>query len=138
MKNVAAALFVGFIFALGLGISGMTQPGRVIGFLNLRGDWDPTLIFVMMGALMVHAPAYYLIRRRKRPLLADRWNIPEPSAITWRLALGASLFGAGWGLAGFCPAPALTSLVTLSPLVFTFVGTMMGGIFIYSLLERKS
>src|SRR5690606_37556201 len=103
-----------------LGISGMTQPGRVVGFLDVFGDWDPTLAFVMAGAVAVHFITYRLIRKRKSPLWAPKWHLPTDRKLDSKLVLGAVLFGVGWGLAGYCPGPALTSLAsfTLRPYVF--------------------
>lgn len=136
MKNNVAALLVGFIFALGLGISGMTDPHRVIGFLNIFGAWDPSLAFVMIGAIGVHFVSYRLIRRRSKPLLADKWHVPTKTNITPSLIIGAVIFGVGWGLAGFCPGPALTGLVTLQKQPLIFVGGMVVGMLIFKILDR--
>jgi uncharacterized membrane protein YedE/YeeE len=127
MKVTASAFLIGFIFALGLGISGMTQPGRVIGFLDVFGNWDPSLIFVMVGALFVHATLYRLITKRKSPLLADAFQIPTSKSIDRHLLIGAMIFGIGWGLGGFCPAPAMTALASLQIAPFIFVASMIFG-----------
>jgi uncharacterized membrane protein YedE/YeeE len=127
MKNNLVALSVGFLFALGLGISGMTQPSKVIGFLDLFGAWDPSLLFVMVGAISVHSLAYRLIKNRPTPLLSTQWHLPTKKELTPSLVIGAILFGAGWGLAGYCPGPALVSVASLTPSALLFVGSMIVG-----------
>ena len=109
MRSASAALS-GLLFALGLTLSGMTQPARVLGFLDVAGDWDPSLAFVMLGALAVYALAYRAIARPgRRPLLDASFHVSTAKRIDARLLTGAALFGVGWGLAGFCPGPALVS-----------------------------
>lgn len=137
MKNGLAALVVGFIFSLGLGLSGMTQPQKVLGFLDLFGNWDPSLMFVMVGAIGVHLVSYRLIRRRNSPLLSMTWHVPDRKDITPALLLGAVIFGIGWGLAGFCPGPAVTSLASLSVKPLVFVGSMIVGMLIFRAVDRK-
>lgn len=136
-RHVASAFFAGLIFAVGLALSGMTQPHKVIGFLDLFGDWDPSLIFVMIGAIVVHAVSYRLIRRRATPLLESEFHWPKENRITGRLVIGAILFGVGWGLGGFCPGPALVSLGSfeMRPLIFTV--SMIAGIGLFKLFERS-
>jgi uncharacterized membrane protein YedE/YeeE len=131
MKQNVVAFLAGLVFALGLGISGMTDPRKVIGFLDLFGAWDPTLMFVMGGAILVHAPFYILKKRLKKPLVADRWHVPADSAITKPLLLGAFLFGIGWGLAGYCPGPAVVSLAKIQLQPFLFVICMIIGFFLF-------
>lgn len=106
----SVAFVTGLLFALGLGISGMTLPQKVIGFLDVTGAWDPSLAFVMGGAVGVYAIAYQITRRMEKPRYAAKFHLPTSKQIDWRLLLGAALFGAGWGLGGFCPGPALVSL----------------------------
>ncbi|MFZ4403201.1 MAG: DUF6691 family protein [Pseudobdellovibrionaceae bacterium] len=137
MKNGLAALAVGFIFAIGLGISGMTQPQKVVGFLDIFGNWDPSLIFVMVGGIIVHFLTYKLIRRRKSPLLSADWHVPTKKEITPALVTGALLFGIGWGLGGFCPGPAVTSLASLETKPFVFVMSMLVGMFLFRLVDKK-
>ena len=131
MPTVLAALVSGLIFGFGLVISGMTQPTRVLGFLDVlgiaSGTWDPTLAFVMIGALAVAAPGYLLTRRRERPLLAKVAAWPTKSDIDRPLVAGAVLFGLGWGLVGLCPGPAIANLATLSSRIVAFVIAMAVG-----------
>jgi uncharacterized protein len=137
MKNAVAAFFVGLIFAVGLVISGMTQPQKVIAFLDIFGNWDPSLIFVMGGAMGLHLITYRIVRKRSSPLLDVKWHVPTKTKITPQLVLGSILFGIGWGLAGYCPGPALTSLVSFSQSSFVFVGMMFLGMFLYYKVEKK-
>ena len=137
MKNGLAALVVGFIFAIGLGISGMTQPQKVVGFLDVFGKWDPSLIFVMVGGIIVHFVTYKLIRKRKSPLLHSSWHVPTKKEITPALVTGAVLFGIGWGLGGFCPGPAVTSLASFQLRPLLFVASMLAGMFLFRLLDKK-
>jgi uncharacterized membrane protein YedE/YeeE len=126
------ALFAGALFGLGLAVSGMMNPAKVIGFLDFAGGWDPTLAFVMGGALLVSIPAFRLILGRQRPVLAGGFELPTSSALDARLLGGAALFGVGWGLSGFCPGPAVAALVTGLAPVFAFVAAMMAGMVVYA------
>ncbi|HSS63351.1 MAG TPA: DUF6691 family protein [Gammaproteobacteria bacterium] len=121
------ALAAGFIFGLGLVISGMSNPAKVIGFLNVAGAWDPTLLLVMGGALSVTIPGFWLLKNRARPLFAERFEIPARKDLDFRLFAGAGLFGMGWGIAGFCPGPAITALATARLDVVLFVAAMIAG-----------
>ncbi len=136
MKNALSAFAVGVLFALGLGVSGMTQPHKVIGFLDVFGNWDPSLLFVMGGAVGVHWLAYRLILKRPAPLLSPKWHVPNKKEITPALVIGALLFGVGWGLAGYCPGPALTSLATVQTKPIVFVGSMIAGMYLFRLWDR--
>jgi uncharacterized protein len=130
--RMIVALFSGALFGLGLAVSGMTNPAKVIGFLDFAGGWDPTLAFVMGGALLVTIPAFRLILGRQRPILAGDFALPAESTLDARLLGGAALFGVGWGLSGFCPGPAVAALVTgLAPVV-AFVAAMMAGMVLYA------
>jgi uncharacterized protein len=135
MKNVPASFVAGFVFALGLGISGMTQPAKVTAFLDFTGDWDPSLACVMAGAILVHTVLYRLIRRRSSPLFAATFSLPTRTDIDPRLVTGAALFGIGWGLGGFCPGPAMTSLASGHRSVVIFVAAMVAGMYLYRLTE---
>ena len=137
MKPLVSAFFVGIIFGLGLAVSEMTNPARIIGFLDVTGRWDPTLLFVMGGALLVAAVLFPLILRRPRPVLADRFSLPTKTKIDTRLVIGAIIFGIGWGLAGFCPGPALAALASGSSSVFWFVAAMLVGQWLASRLENR-
>ena len=123
----AAACVTGMIFGLGLSSSEMINPARVIGFLDIAGRWDPTLMFVMGGALAVTLPAFQLILQRARPLLDREFFMPTKRDIDRPLMLGAALFGIGWGLGGFCPGPALAALASGSPAIILFVLAMIAG-----------
>jgi len=129
MKVICAFIF-GVIFALGLGIGSMTQPTRIIGFLDVAGHWDPTLAFVMGSAVTVSLVLFALILKRPRPVLAERFVLPAKRRINVPLIGGAGLFGVGWGLSGYCPGPALVSLVTASRPVLVFVGFMAAGLYL--------
>lgn len=126
----------GALFAIGLAISGMTDPENVRGFLDVLGEWRPQLAFVMGGALLVYALAYRFVSRRGRPLLDARVHLPEERRITPRLLIGSLIFGAGWGVSGFCPGPALVSLGAFSLSTFVFVATMLAGSFLVRYAER--
>lgn len=131
MIQVFTALICGLIFALGLGVSGMTQPQNVMAFLDLFGAWNPALAFVMIGAISVHAISYIFIRTKESPKFSVKFHVPTNSKIDTNLIAGSILFGAGWGLGGFCPGPALTSLASGSFVVFIFVGSMMAGMVLF-------
>ncbi len=131
MLRMLVNLFAGALFGLGLAISGMVNPQKVIGFLDVAGDWDPTLAFVMGGALLVAIPAFCLIFKRPRPVLADEFELPTKKDVDARLLAGAAVFGIGWGLAGFCPGPAVTALATGLTPVFAFVAAMVMGMAVY-------
>ncbi|WP_255490230.1 YeeE/YedE family protein [Bdellovibrio sp. KM01] len=134
--QAGASFIVGLIFALGLGISGMTQPQKVIGFLQLGQGWDPSLMFVMLGAIPVNAVVYFLIRRKTSPLLDTRWHVPTSREITKPLMIGSALFGFGWALGGYCPGPALTSLGAGSRSAILFVVFMFLGMILQRGYQR--
>lgn len=135
--HIIMALLVGLLFGVGLIISGMTDPGKVIGFLDLAGNWDPSLGFVMGGAILVGLVAFRFASGRTRSLLGDVMRLPTSSQIDRRLVLGGLAFGAGWGLAGYCPGPALASLAGGSAKPWLFVAAMLAGMAIFALLERR-
>ncbi len=137
MPKILVTLFAGALFGLGLAVSGMINPQKVIGFLDFAGDWDPTLMLVMGGALLVTIPAFRLILKRPRPLLADGFALPTKSALDVRLLGGATLFGVGWGLSGFCPGPAVAALATGLMPVFAFVAAMVAGMALYGLIFER-
>lgn len=133
MHGNLVSFLVGLVFALGLGVSGMMMPAKVIGFLDVTGAWDLSLALVMVGAISVHAVLYRLIRRRMSPVLGGKFQIPTRKDIDPRLISGAALFGVGWGLGGFCPGPALASLAGGAPVVIAFVASMLGGMWLFTL-----
>lgn len=131
------AFLSGMLFALGLGLSGMTDPRKVLGFLDILGEWDPTLLFVMLGAIAVHFVFAQLAGRAfRRPLFAERFVLPARGRVDAPLILGAVLFGAGWGIAGFCPGPAVASLIAFAPGTWLFVLAMVVGMLLYTLAAR--
>lgn len=127
MKAIVAAFGAGFAFAVGLAVSGMTLPQKVVGFLDVSGDWDPSLALVMVGAIGVYLPAWLLIRRRRRPVLAQRFSTPDKAGVDGRVLLGSAIFGLGWGLSGFCPGPGIVSSGAGSLGAVLFVLAMLGG-----------
>ena len=134
----ALASFVcGLIFGLGLVISGMTQPQKVLGFLDIFGRWDPTLAFVMVAALIVSGTGFALARQQRRPLLTPQHLWPTRTDIDQSLVVGSVLFGIGWGLVGLCPGPALVNLAGLWPSVIVFGLAMSAGMIIKDLWDRR-
>lgn len=137
MKENTSAFFCGLLFALGLGISGMTQPQKITAFLDLFGSWDPSLLFVMGGAVLVYSVGFRWVMRRKSPLFTQRFLVPTNRVIDRPLVTGAILFGIGWGLSGFCPGPALTSLTTLSTSSLVFCSSMLLGMFLFEFFQKR-
>ena len=137
MRN-AAAFGTGALFAVGLAISGMTKPSKVVGFLDIAGAWDASLAFVMVGAIAVHFVAYRIISRRSSPLFDAKFHLPTRKDIDTRLVLGAALFGVGWGLGGFCPGPGLVAAGAGSPNALVFVAGMTIGMLIENAVARAS
>jgi uncharacterized membrane protein YedE/YeeE len=121
----------GLLFALGLGIAGMTQPEKVIAFLDITGNWDPSLIFVMGGAVGINMLLYRLTRRRPCPVYSEQFTHPRHRKINTRLIMGAAIFGAGWGLAGYCPGPALVSTASGTIPILVFVIAMLAGMVLF-------
>ena len=136
-RRLMPALVAGTLFGAGLTVSGMTDPQRVRGFLNLSGQWDPTLAFVMGGAVLVMAVAWRLRRHIGYPLFAEKFLLPGRSDLDARLISGSALFGIGWGLAGLCPGPAIASLALAPAAVLPFVVAMVAGMAIHRLLPRS-
>jgi len=132
----ATALLAGLLFGAGLIVSGMANPAKVLGFLDLAGRWDPSLAFVMAGAIAVGTLAFFAARRRDRTYLGLPMQLTVRTAITPRLVLGSAAFGIGWGLAGFCPGPALVALGAGYPKAVGFVAAMIAGMVVFELVER--
>jgi len=125
--TIIAAALCGLVFGLGLVLSHMVDPAVVASFLDIAGNWNPTLAFVMAGGIAVAAPAFWLARRSKRTLLGETIDLPDRMTITRALIIGAAAFGLGWGLAGICPGPGLTLLGTLDPGALIFVPAVIAG-----------
>jgi uncharacterized membrane protein YedE/YeeE len=134
--SAAAAFFAGLVFGIGLLVSGMTDPGKVQGFLDVAGAWDPSLAFVMAGAIAVGFFAFALAKRRAQAFLGGAMRLPQRRDIDARLVGGSIVFGIGWGLAGFCPGPALVSLGSGEAKAAVFVAAMLAGMLAYTLLDR--
>ena len=134
---VIAALICGLIFGLGLLISGMVQPSKVLAFLDIFGAWDPSLAVVMMAALVVSVPGFMLAERRRRPILTTQSVWPTKIDIDRPLVIGSTMFGIGWGLVGLCPGPALENLATLSPRVTVFVVAMVVGMALHDFWPKR-
>ncbi len=140
-SNRASQLFLslgaGFLFAMGLALSEMVNPAKVLNFLDVTGDWDPTLAFVIGGALLITIPTFKFILKQPHPLLATRFHLPTKQDIDGRLIAGAVIFGIGWGMAGLCPGPAITAMATGMLPVFGFVAAMGAGAFLHKLLFQS-
>jgi uncharacterized membrane protein YedE/YeeE len=138
MRHRLSEFLVGLLFGLGLLLSGMTDPAKVLGFLDLFGPWDPSLALVMGGAISVGVVAFTTAKKRTVSFLGGAMRMPTASQIDRPLIVGALMFGAGWGLAGFCPGPALVSLAAGQPKAAAFVVFMVLGMIIFEVLERRA
>ncbi len=128
--RILSAIVIGLIFGLGISISGMANPAKVLNFFDIFGTWDPSLAFVMAGALAVNIPGYRLALRRSAPVVEPRFQLPDKRVIDRRLVLGSATFGIGWGIAGFCPGGALPVISTLEPGVLLFVAALIVGMLV--------
>jgi len=137
MKYCLASLFAGLIFGLGLILSGMANPEKVLGFLDIAGLWDPSLAFVMGGAILVGLVAFAIARRRTLSFLGLNIKIPSNTHIDKRLVMGSLTFGVGWGIAGFCPGPGIVALGAGEVKAAVFVASMVAGMAIFELIERN-
>ena len=135
--NKITSLTVGIIFGIGLTISEMINPAKVLGFLNLFGGWDPSLAFVMIGALVVTTPFIFIYKKQK-PLFAESFLIPQKKDLDNKLIIGAVLFGTGWGLAGLCPGPAISSLALMNISSVIFVVAMFLGFYLSKFINVQS
>jgi uncharacterized membrane protein YedE/YeeE len=136
-RNIIAFL-CGLVFAVGLGLSGMTHPSKVLGFLDVAGAWDPSLACVMGGALGVNLLLFPRILERARPLLDTTFHVPAKRAVDLRLLAGAALFGAGWGIAGYCPGPAVVTAASGAVPAIVFALAMLGGMALFAFLPRRA
>jgi len=134
---VLASLLAGLVFGLGLIASGMTNPAKVLGFLDLGGTWDPSLAFVMAGAIAVASVGFAISRKRTTSLIGAAMKLPTAQHIDRRLVVGSAVFGVGWGIAGFCPGPALVALGLGEIKALVFVAAMLAGMGIFELIERR-
>lgn len=137
-KSDLAALGSGALFAIGLAISGMTRPEKILGFLDFAGPWDASLVFVMLGAIAVHFVAFRIITRRASPLFDTKFHIPTRKDVDARLILGATIFGVGWGLGGFCPGPAIACASSGSLVGVVFLVGMTAGIFLENKMKKRA
>ncbi len=131
MKTVLSALLCGLLFGAGLAVSGMMNPEKVLGFLDVAGAWDPTLAFVMGGALAVTIPGFVLLKKRAGPVFSPEFSFPTRRDIDPKLVIGAAIFGVGWGIVGFCPGPAVAALGSGMMEIVIFFAAMLGGMVIY-------
>ena len=136
--NRISEFVVGLLFGIGLILSGMTDPGKVLGFLDLFGAWDPSLALVMGGAILVGVGAFAVAKKRTATFLGGALQLPTSNDIDKRLVVGGLLFGVGWGLAGFCPGPALVSLGSGQPKALVFVLAMLAGMLVFEFSERRA
>ena len=137
MNRTLIALFAGLLFGLGLALSGMTNPDKVLNFLDIGGHWDPSLLLVMLAALTVATPGYAWVRRRGLASCGDALQLPANTQVDMRLLLGSVLFGIGWGVAGYCPGPALANLAHATTEAFVFVGALLAGSQLARLLPSR-
>ena len=139
MKKSFISFFAGFIFSLGLGLSGMTNPQNVIGFLDIFGQWNPMLMFVMFGAITTHFIFIkFVINKKSSPIFALKFRISDKTEISKSLILGAFIFGAGWGLAGYCPGPAIVALASLNIRPVLFVISMIFGMRLLNYFKKMT
>ena len=131
-------LFAGLLFGTGLILSGMANPKKVQNFLDIFGSWDPSLAFVMGGAILVTAPGFWVVQKRTSPFFHDVFQLPARNDIDARLVTGAAIFGVGWGLGGLCPGPAVTSLLFFTPGVLIFVPAMLVGMILAKFIALPS
>ena len=132
------SLVSGIMFGVGLVISEMNNPEKVLGFLDLFGNWDPSLAFVMIGALIISSPLFHIIKNKEKPLFAEKFNYSNNKEVNNRLIVGSALFGAGWGLGGLCPGPAISSIALININSITFVFAMFFGFYLVKFLKFSS
>ena len=133
--NKLISLIAGIIFGTGLVVSEMINPEKVLGFLDFFGNWDPSLAFVMIGALVVSSPLFHIIKNKKKPIFTENFNYSNNKSINNRLIVGSGLFGAGWGLVGLCPGPAISSIALLNIHSIIFIAAMFFGFYLVKLIS---
>lgn len=138
MKALFMSLFCGLVFGFGLIVSGMSNPARVLNFLDWSQRWDPTLALVLGGAIAVALPGFYWVRQHQKPLFTEEFDIPENRSIDAKLLVGAGLFGIGWGIGGFCPGPGLVAALTLQIEVLLFVAAMLIGMLLQHWVKARA
>ena len=138
MSRSFSALIAGLLFGIGLTLSAMLNPAKVIGFLDIFGNWDPSLAFVMCGASLVTIPGYFILRKKEKPLLETQFFWPEAKQIDAKLIGGAVLFGIGWGLSGLCPGPAIAGIGALNVNSLIFFGAMIASVLGYRLINQRT
>ena len=136
--RLLSAYAIGLIFGLGITVSGMINPAKVLNFFDIAGTWDPSLAFVMGGALAVAIPGYRLAFRRPSPVLEGHFQLPDSRIIDRPLVLGSATFGVGWGIAGFCPGGALPAIGTGHPDVFLFIAALIGGLLLARAIQART
>ena len=136
--NKLVSLISGIIFGIGLVISEMINPEKVLGFLDLFGNWDPSLAFVMIGALIISSPLFHMIKKKEKPIFAKNFNYSNNKSINNQLILGSAIFGAGWGLIGLCPGPAISSIALLDIYSIIFVIAMFVGFYLVKLINFEN
>lgn len=136
--KLIVSFILGTLFSMGLSISGMVNPDKVLGWLDFFGAWDPSLIFVMGGAVTVNILFFKLILKRKHPLLENKFSVPTKTVVDNRLLVGSALFGIGWGLGGVCPGPGLSNLFLFNPKVIAFLVAMVFGMIVFKWVDEKT
>lgn len=137
MQRTLSAFIAGLLFGVGLAVSQMTNPLKVLGFLDVAGDWDASLMLVLGGAVTVTFIAFRFVLRRTEPIFDSQFHLPKLSTVDKKLIGGSALFGVGWGIAGYCPGPGLASLSTLNSEAIVFVATLLAGMLVYRAFERQ-
>ena len=133
-----SSLISGIVFGLGLTISGMVNPEKVLGFLNIFNAWDPSLLFVMIGAILIFSPLHFIFKRKSRPIFVKNFDITSNTNVDKNLIIGAIMFGAGWGLVGLCPGPAISAISFFNTDVYLFVLFMFVGFYLGNLFKTKN
>ena len=137
MTRLITALIIGAVFGIGLAIAGMLNPSKVVGFLDVFGDWDPSLAFVMGGGVLVNAIGHRFVMKRKAPIQSAKFSMPTSTNIDKPLVIGSVIFGVGWGLAGLCPGPVVASLLLNGQAMLPFFGLLFTGLLVGQIVMRR-